>query len=178
MLLILWRAAWMDHKLKLPPGRIRRIAAPKQYVSAWTPAQIEQLLAVASRAEGRFKRHQVQRAAFWRAFILTGYYSALRVGDLLRLTWSEVRGDAIVTVQHKTGDPIVCRLPPDCLAAMQAIHSIDRPRVFGDLLCRKRVLKGFAALVRQAGLSGGTKMLRRTSATAVDGAGRFFAPNT
>lgn len=169
LLLILWRAAWRDGLVSQPPRRVRVIAAPTPPVRAWTRGDVKRLLAIAARAPGRMMRSRVPRAKFWRAFILTAYYSGLRLGDLCRLRWEEISADGtILTVQHKTGEPIVCRVRRDCLAALKAIRSAKRLRPIGDCLCRKRIILGFRALVRAAGLSGGTRMLRRTGATQVE----------
>lgn len=173
LLLVLWRAAWMDERVKLPPRRVRRISAPAPVVTAWDRPNVTALLAAAKLVEGEFKRSKVSRAAFWRAFILCGYYSGLRLGDLCRLKWSDVRPDGTIqVVQHKTGSPLVTFVRDNGLEAMEAIRSRERPRVFGDCLCRRRIMDGFIALAKRAGLSGGTRMLRRTGATQCEMIGR------
>ena len=90
------------------------------------------------------------------------------LGDLCRIKWTDLRGETLIVTQHKTGEPIVCRLPDECIAAMRRIESPERPRIFGSCLCRKRCMTQFVRLVQAAGLSGGSKMLRRTGATQVE----------
>lgn len=169
MVLVLWRAAWIDGHCKQPPKRIRKISVPAPVTVCWDAAEVKRLLKAADKMPGRFKRSRVSRAKFWRAFILAGYYSGLRLGDLCRLRWSDVRRDgSVAVVQHKTQTGIVGKIRPNGLAAMRAIRAEKRQRVFGDCLSRQRIMRQFVDLVRRAGLAGGTKMLRRTGATLLE----------
>ena len=81
ILLVLWRAAWMDKSREVPPGQIRRIKVARNVTVAWTAEQLAAVLQLASQMEGCFKRSRVLYRDFWPAFILCGYYSGLRLGS-------------------------------------------------------------------------------------------------
>jgi integrase len=56
----------------------------------------------------------------------TGYalalYTAQRRGDLVRLKWSSIAGDAFRLVQRKTGEPMEIKIHRDLKTALAAVH--------------------------------------------------------
>lgn len=167
-LLTLWRAAWMDGKVREPPKRVRVIETPPPQPTAWSKSDVKRLLAAAGREPG-IMRCGVKRRDFWRAFVLVGYYSGLRLGDICRLRADQINSSGMVLVrQHKTGAMVLCRLRRDALESLRRIASPKRERIIGGCLCRRRIMKQFRGVVASAGLNGGTKMLRRTGATLVE----------
>jgi integrase len=173
VVLAVWNGAWESGYLNARPGRIRRVKCPARRPQAWTLDELRALVAIASRTPGRTNRdRRIPRAAFWRAFLLTGYYTGLRLGDLLALRWSEVSASGLVTVtMRKTGDMLTAQLPEDAQQALRAIApvaTVKRLLVFGELINRSNVQRYFRRLVRRAGLAGSTKWLRRTGASHVE----------
>lgn len=168
-LLTLWRWACEECGHDVWPRRVRKIRAPVPIPEAWSECQMRSLLTEAAKQHGRFKRSRVRRADYWRALILVAWDSALRLGDLLRLRFDQVGDDGCVVLQQsKTGWPIVCRLRPETVAAVQVIRLPPRDRVFGDGLSRGHLFREFRLIVKAAGLVGGTKRIRRGAATAVE----------
>lgn len=147
---------------------IRRVKHYLPMVRAWTHAEIRHLLAVASEMPGGtlYCPHRI----LLRAWILVGYSSGLRLGDMLSITYDALRGDRLATVMQKTRQPHVVVL--DSLA-IEAIHSLPRrgPKIFGGLVGRSRIIVAMRALVKCAGLTGSGKYLRRSSATYAQLAG-------
>jgi integrase len=94
------------------------------------------------------------------AWILVGYSSGLRLGDMLAITHDSLRGDRLALVLRKTQQPHVIVLDQQ---ALEAIRSLPRrgPKIFGGLVGRSRIIVAMRALVKRAGLTGSGKYLRR-----------------
>ena len=168
-LLVLWRAAFQDELVDELPRRVRRIQVPRTLPLAWELSQLDALLAAASKLRGVFRRSRVRRAAWWRAFVLTGWDTGLRLGDLLHLRFDAIGSDGTLAVlQRKTNSPLLCRLRPETVAAILATSPPQRELVFGGVLGRDQIFKQFKALCACAGFSGTTKGLRKSSATWVE----------
>jgi integrase len=112
---------------------------------------------------------QVVAADFWKAFVMVGYYTGLRLGDLMLLRFDQIEPTGwLGLIQHKTGYQIRGYLPPDAIEAIGAISEPKRARVFGDLMSKKCVQENYAKLVKRAGLKGSIKTLRKTAATLAE----------
>ena len=168
-LLALWRAAYEAQLVPCKPERIRKINVPASLPEAWDERQLVALLAVADLLRGRLRRGRIRKAAFFRAFIMAGYDSGLRLADLLALRRDQIAPDGSVAVlQQKTQWPVLARLRPETLAAMNAIARDGEPLVFGGVVGRRQLFAHFGRLVRLAGLVGGTRKLRRSGASLLE----------
>jgi integrase len=169
MLSTLRRAALRDGLLVDDCTRpIRRVKHTLPMVRAWTHDEMRHLLAVASEMPGGtlYCPHRILLPAW----ILVGYSSGLRLGDLLAITYDSLRGDRLATVLQKTRQPHVVVLDAN---ALESIRSLPRrgPKIFGGLVGRSRIIVAMRALVKSAGLTGSGKYLRRSSATYAQLAG-------
>lgn len=166
--LTLWRAA-LDHRLSTQSiGRIARVKPSMKPPVAWRRQELDTLLQTAASLGGTF-RSGCPRALYWRAWILTGYYTGIRRWDLHHLRVEQYRDGRLWVVQHKTGQPIGKILPPDCASVLEQLIALgDGETIFWWALKRKWAFLHFRDLVRQAGLRGSTKWLRRTGATHVE----------
>ncbi len=169
MLSTLRRAALRDGLLVDDCTRpIRRVKHTLPMVRAWTHDEMRTLLAVASEMPGGtlYCPHRILLPAW----ILVGYSSGLRLGDLLAITYDSLRGDRLATVLQKTRQPHVVVLDAN---ALESIRSLPRrgPKIFGGLVGRSRIIVAMRALVKSAGLTGSGKYLRRSSATYAQLAG-------
>jgi integrase len=106
-----------------------------------------------------------------RAWILTAYSTGLRLGDLLQIRYDQMRGQRILVRQHKTGNPHCVHVDDN---AMRAIGLLPRlgPRIFGDLICRDKLLAQMRLLAKLSGIPGSTKFLRRSGATYCEAGGK------
>lgn len=147
---------------------IRRVKHTLPMVRAWTHEEMRTLLAVASEMPGGtlYCPHRILLPAW----ILVGYSSGLRLGDLLAITYDSLRGDRLATVLQKTRQQHVVVLDAN---ALESIRSLPRrgPKIFGGLVGRSRIIVAMRALVKRAGLTGSGKYLRRASATYAQLAG-------
>lgn len=168
-LLVIWRAMFQDRLIDTEPRRVRPVKIDRSAPEAWDQAQVWALVMESQKCQGVFKRSRIPRAAFWRAFILTAWDTGLRLGDLLALNVHQIAADGTLVVkQHKTGWPVVCRLRPETMAAIESTFPPHRERVFCGL-GRDQLFKQFRALVEAANIpKGGTKRIRKSSATAVE----------
>ncbi len=169
MLSTLRRAALRDGLLVDDCTRpIRRVKHTLPMVRAWTHDEMRTLLAVASEMPGGtlYCPHRILLPAW----ILVGYSSGLRLGDLLAITYDSLRGDRLATVLQKTRQPHVVVLDAN---ALESIRSLPRrgPKIFGGLVGRSRIIVAMRSLVKRAGLTGSGKYLRRSSATYAQLAG-------
>ena len=169
MLSTLRRAALRDGLLVDDCTRpIRRVKHTLPMVRAWTHDEMRHLLAVASEMPGGtlYCPHRILLPAW----ILVGYSSGLRLGDLLAITYDSLRGDRLATVLQKTRQQHVVVLDGN---ALESIRSLPRrgPKIFGGLVGRSRIIVAMRSLVKRAGLTGSGKYLRRSSATYAQLAG-------
>jgi hypothetical protein len=117
----------------------------------------------------------VARRDAWRCFVMVAWDSGLRLGDLFELRSELVRGQSrFQLVQHKTGKPLLVKLRPETVQAMEATYPPIREYLFRGLFGRPKFYVRFRKLCDQAGLFckgpglGLSRMLRRSAATAVE----------
>jgi integrase len=104
------------------------------------------------------------------AWILVGYSSGLRLGDMLAIRYDQVRGSRLAFVMQKTGRPHVVILDSNALHAIASLPVVG-PKIFGSHVSRWRIIPSIRETVQRAGLHGSGKFLRRSSATYAEIAG-------
>jgi len=166
--LTLWRHAidlqLTEHRI----GKIVRVKAPLKPPVAWSQNELRHLLDRCSAETGTFFSG-CPKALFWRGWVLAGYETGVRMRDLHSLRCDQFRDGRLWVVQHKTGQPLGKIVSPDCTSVLRELASRgDGDTIFKWALSRRWVFTKFRPLVRSAGLSGSTKWLRRSGATAVE----------
>lgn len=164
MLNTLRKAAFSDGLLvdKSIGRPLRRVKADPPLVRAWTHQELSHLLSVASQMSGGTLRCPYR--ILLPAWILVGYSSGLRLGDMLAITYDQLRGDRLALVLRKTRTPHVVLLDQPALSAISTLPRCG-PKIFGSLASRSRMIVALRRLVKQSGLTGSGKYLRRSSAT-------------
>jgi integrase len=155
----------VDASILRPLRRVKQIPPNPR---AWSHAEIRSLLAVAANLAGGRK---CPRAKLARAWILVAYSTGLRLEDLLSIRHDQIRGQRLCPSQHKVGWPHVCWLDDNALAAIRELPVLG-PRIFGDLICRDKVMALMRQIRKAAGLPGSTKFLRRSGATYCEISGK------
>lgn len=145
----------------------RRVKVPRPLPVAWSHADIRRLIEVARAAKGHVR--DLKRSDFLVAWLLTGYCLGIRAGDLCEIRWDQIRGQRIYLRQSKTSTPHVAVFTDEALSACKALPR--RPRVFGDFAALNTIQQWVANVVKEAGLTGSTKWLRRSCATYAKVAG-------
>jgi integrase len=155
----------VDASIVRPLRRVKRL--PPSPI-AWSHTEIRRLVAVAAKLSGGRK---CPHSLLMQAWLLVAYSTGLRLSNLLEIRHDQIRGQRLLIRQHKTGEPHVCYLDQN---ALQAIAKLPRrgPRVFGDLICRDKLLAQMRRLCKAAGMQGSTKFLRRSGATYAEIAGK------
>lgn len=167
-LVMLWRFAVEENLIDSPPRRLRLVKVDPIVPCAWTEGEVLRLLDQAKCMRGCYPCG-VGRCTFWVAIILAIWESGLRIGDLLGLRRDQVNADGVgVVVQRKTGWPITFQFSARTMSMIRELESDDRPLIFGDVLCRDWIFTVMRRLAKSAGLSGGTKKIRKSGATAVE----------
>lgn len=162
MLGTLRKAALRDGLVDDCTDQIRRVKVNTPLPRAWSHAEIGRLLEAArqmKRGSGRCPWKVLMPA-----YILVAYSSGLRLGDLMSIRHDSLRGNRLALVMGKTRRPHVCVLDDAAVAAIATLPNRG-PQIFGALVGRCVFLRAFRRLVKQAGLKGTSKFLRRSSAT-------------
>lgn len=156
-LLAVWRFAHREGLTSVFP-RDPRLKVPRQTPDAWTIDEFRKIVEAASRLD-RPPIGGVRASKFWRAILLTAYYSALRRGSLLRLRpqdidlttgWLRVPAEAM---KNKCGQAL--RLGGDAIEALRDIWDERRERVFPvplDSAGSTMLSETFHAILKAAGL--------------------------
>lgn len=168
-LLILWRYAWREGIVEQPPRKIRRLRPIQRSPVAWTREEVLQLISTATEQVGTFWNTTTRRAAWWESLIRAAYDTALRLGDLRRISRDDVR-ERMLIVQSKTGRPVHVAIRPATVAAIdQTLADSPRELVWQFWASDETFYCHFRQLVKEAGIRPGTmRWLRRTAATQVE----------
>ena len=147
---------------------LRRVKREPPSPVAWSHAEIRSLLAAAEKLPGG---HKCRHAILMRAWLLVAYSTGLRLGNLLEIRHDQIRGHRLLVRQVKTREPHVCYLDDRALAAI-ALLPRRGPRIFGDLICRDKLLAQMRRLCAVTQMTGSTKFLRRSGATYAEIVGK------
>lgn len=141
---------------------IRRVQYRLPPVRAWSREEMGRLLAVAGQMSGGTRKCEYR--LLLPAWIRVAFSTGLRRGDLLQIEHSQIRANKIAVCQSKTGHVHVATLSPAALASISSLPKRG-PKIFGGLVSGVQIVRAMRRLVKQAGLCGSGKYLRRASAT-------------
>lgn len=169
MLVGLWRWAYETGAVDRPPRGIVKVKITRKPTRAWTIEQcctaVKGTFALVSNIRGT----GVPLGLFLRCWLLLGYETGARHGDLCSLTADHIDGDTCRWTQGKTGDPVVKVLTPACVEAVQAMLALSPDgRVLGWVMrpcSARRVMRKY---LRSLSLAGSAKWLRRSGCTHVE----------
>gem|GEM_PF-1370027 len=155
------------------PARLRRLRREEVDVEGWDGEQLKSLMLATERQRGMFRSQavgKVERAPFWRAFLLTAYDTGLRLGDLLRLTAEQVTAEGSIRIkQNKTGKYHTIWISAEAVAAIRAtLTQQPRKLVFGGVIGKSCLHKAWRKMITALGMKGGTKYVRRTSGSMIE----------
>lgn len=151
-------------------GKVRNVKREPLEPHAWTPEEVERLIATAR----TWRKHR----KFWVTVILLGYYTGLNESDLRRLDRSEVGPDGVLrTRRGKTQKRVIVQLPQSLLD----ILPLSGP-LLAFPLAPNAFKMSFRRIVKRAGLQGSFKTLRKTAGTLAEkmypGRGHLLLANT
>lgn len=154
-------------------ARVRRPRVQPKLVRAWSIRELNILLKTARGMRGVCKCG-IPASELLVAWILVGYETGLRPGDLRRLTWDHVdlELNTVTIAQHKTGNMHLSVIGPESAAALKILFDYEMNDVFptGKSGMRRWELKlfrdaakhGFRRSKRQ-----GLGVLRKSHATEI-----------
>ena len=127
LLLTLWRSA-ATCSLAPPPGVLEQIRVLHHIPEAWTAAEIEAIVAGARRQPGMVGA--IPAALWWPSLILAIYWTATRIGALLRCRSTDCslagRWLLVGAGQQKNGRAQLHQLPDEAVAAIAAHYDPGR----------------------------------------------------
>lgn len=106
-------------------------------------------------------------ADIWRAFLVVGYWTGLRLDDLCQLEWSHVKADRIERNANKTGKAHCFPMSPIVAYHLDRIRQDESPNVFPFAKWSKaRIRRELRAMCDAAGVEHLTpQMIRRLAIT-------------
>lgn len=178
-LVTLWLFAWETDRVDQQPRRVKRIRLPRTLPEAWTEQQAAEWLSACDRIGGVVASCMAPARLVMRTWSLAAWDTAARACDLLELRRSEISAEgALVIQQEKTGYPVLCRLRPETMAAIDdlcKLHGADKIFPFSRATLDhhwQKVRKEAAKM----GLEGTPKKLRKSRATSAERRERGSAP--
>jgi integrase len=175
-ILALWRWAYQEEILDEEPKRIRRVRLSDTGVDAWTPEEITLLVQTALDGNDYYLgTTKLPRSLYFASMVLTGYDTALRLGDIFALKKSMInvknRCGYMRVVESKTGKQKHAQIYPHTMKLIDRLWDLNPDREFiWPLWCRReQFYRSFRTLVKQAKVRPGTfRWLRRASITQVE----------
>lgn len=164
MLTTLYRRAVRDGLASESNVKICRVKSPPKIIRAWTLDELQKLLAAAYQMPGGTVKKPCEYRVVMPAYVLVGYSSGLRRGDMLTICWEALRGNKLQVVMSKTRQPHVCVLDDAAVESLKRLPRFDR-LIFGSIFSADRLQRTMRRLIATAGLEGSGKYLRRSSAT-------------
>lgn len=169
MLVGLWRWAYETGVVDRPPRGIVKVKIKRRPTRAWTLEQCCTAVKGTFPLTEKIRGAGVELGLFLRCWLLLGYETGARHGDLCQMAVENFDADTCRWTQSKTGDPIVKTLTPACVAAVQAMlaHSRDG-RVLGWVMRPCSARRVMRRHLRRVSLAGSSKWLRRSSCTHIE----------
>ena len=166
MILSLVKFAWERDILTVPIKGVMRVKSRRPPTRAWTIPQVQAAIAGCEVYESRKLRTGAPMGAFLRAWILIGYETGSRYGDIWGFSAGHLVEDTLRWTQSKTGDPIVKVLSPACRAAVDQMLALSPDgRIIGWACQRRQAMRTMKAHLKSCGLDSTSKWLRRSGAT-------------
>lgn len=139
-------------------GRVRSVRLDRLQHAIWNPAQVRQLIAACA-----IVFSNASQVRYWETLIAAAWYSGLSAVDLHQIERRHVGDDGRVSwIRTKTRAPVVTYIPADL------VSHVDRGPVWPLESSKEWFRRQFQRIVKQAGLAGSFKMLRRSSGSNVE----------
>lgn len=136
--------------------RVRQVKLDELEPTSWTPAEVERLIESAGRM------HRTSRRLHWKRLIAVAYYSGLTQCDLCRIKRSDIDERGILRFRRsKTGKRVTVAIPLELLDGLP-------DGVLFHCQSKEAFRATFSRIVKDAGLVGSFKKLRKTTGTEVE----------
>jgi integrase len=168
-LLTLWRYGHEQGTIAHPPGKLLAIKAPAPQAEAWSLDEIRLMYELAGSDESSTGGVHATRICDWLpGWISIGYDTGLRHADILSLSRSEIRNDAVYKRAAKTGKVLHRQLSEISIAHANRLASGSPDgTLFSWFLTRRRSFTAWRDFLDRNGIAGSSKFLRRSCATYI-----------
>lgn len=141
-----------DWIAKNPASGVKAPKAVAKPTLPFTPEEIRRIVDACDRYPGNQAR--------LKAFVLTMRYSGLRIGDVIALDRSRLRGTKLLLYTAKTGTPVYVPLPPHVAALLRALEPNENGRLFSTGEAKPQTARAnwsryLDSLFELAGVTGG-----------------------
>lgn len=155
--------------LRGPLGRVRRPKVPRRAVVGWNLEQVRRLIAACQSTAGYCCRTGLPLNLLLESTVRVCWDSGARIGDVLRFRWADLHdGGRLAWSQSKTGLPCQAQLSGGTMDAIQRLHAGRALELLLPWRSHDVCHRAIAVVVKAAGLTGATRMLRRGSASYVE----------
>lgn len=169
ILLGVWKWAYEAGIVDNLPRGIVKVKIIRRPTRAWTLEQCCTAVKGTFALTKRIRPSGAPMGLFLRAFLLLGYESGARLGDLWAFRREDFDGDTLRWTQHKTAEPVVKLLSPACIEAVTALLALSPDgRLFGWIVSKKSVRRILQTYLKSIGLPGSAKWLRRSGCTHIE----------
>jgi len=169
ILLQLVKSAYEAGLLKQPVRGVMRVKARRPATKAWTVEQLRLAIARTEGLAGRKTRRGAPLGLMLKGWLLLGYESGARFGDVWSFHGDNLEGDVLRWTQSKTGDPIVRHLSPACVQVCRELLELSRDgRILGWCCGMRQATRQMRAHLDACGIGGTSKWLRRSGATHIE----------
>lgn len=169
MLLILWRWAYETHLTDHAPRGVAAVRAARLPIAAWSLDEVRRLVKQAGNHRGKLTRNGADMGAWLECWLVLGYETGARWGDLWAMRDTHVHGHQLRFSMRKTGEPAYRQLSPHCVALVtEMLRKSPDGRILGWVCGKRRAMRVMKSLLAECGLSGTSKWLRRSAATHIE----------
>lgn len=169
VILCMIKAAYESGFLKEPIRGVMRIKRRNPPTKAWTVDQMKLAIERTRDYAGEKTRSRAPLDLWLRTWLLLGYESGSRFGDLWSFTGEHLDGEILQWTQAKTGDPITRHLTAACVADCRRMLTISPDgRILGWVCCRRHAFRMMRDHLDRCGIGGTSKWLRRSGATHIE----------
>lgn len=169
LLIVLWRYAFDRNLVDALPKGIVKIRATRPPTRAWTLEQCCTAVKASFSLDDRIMARGCPKGLFLRCWLLLGYESGARKGDLWRMRSSDFAGNTLWWTQSKTGDPVPKLLSEACMTAVRQMLALSPDgRVLGWAIHPTGGGKHMRKFLLDTKLGGSSKWLRRSSCTHIE----------
>jgi integrase len=169
IILSLVKFAWDNGIIDTPIRGVFRIKRRRPPTKAWTIDQLRQAVAETERLADKTLRSGAKLDEFMRSWLLLGYESGARLGDVMTFRAENLDGDTLRWTQSKTGDGLAKHLSKSCIKAAEAmLQKSPDGRIVGWACGRRQAVRIMRQYLDSLGIGGTSKWLRRSGATHIE----------
>lgn len=169
VILTVWRWAWETGRIEDPPRGIMRVQQRPKPIRAWTMGDLSLIARRTSGYSGKRMRCGADRGDFLHCWIMLGYETGARWGDLWAMRRDDLQGNVIRWQTNKTGECQHRPLTDTCMASVNAMLSRSPDgRILGWVCNKRYAMRLMKEHLLSCGLEGSSKWLRRSGATHVE----------